>query len=82
MLRQLLAQVARDNDAVDRVRADGVGVIARLPRPTTSTEASGISGSTPRSSSASVCAAFSNCIVLAPQQRVEREGVVVANRFT
>ena len=82
MLRQLLAQVARDHDAIDRVRADGVG--RDRPVAETDNEHGGVRHQRQHAAqqlSERLRRVFKR-IVLAPQQRVEREGVVVANRFT
>ena len=82
MLRQLLAQVARDHDAVDRVRADGVG--RDRPVAETDNEHGGVRHQRQHAAQQRgerLRRVFKR-IVLTPQQRVEREGVVVADRFT
>ena len=82
MLRQLLAQVARDHDAVDRVRADGVG----RDRPVAETDNEYGSVRHQRQHAAQQLGErlrrVFKCVVLAPQQWVERKGVVVTNWFT
>ena len=82
MLRQLLTQVPRDHDAVDRIGADGVG------RDGPVAEADDEHGCVrhQRQHAAQQLGErlrrVFKCVVLAPQQRVEREGVVIANWFT
>ena len=82
MLRQLLAQMPRDHDAVDRVRADGVG----RDRPVAKADDEHRRVRHQRQHAAQQLGErlrrVFKCVVLAPQQRVERKGVVVTDWFT
>ena len=82
MLRQLRTQVPRDHNAVDRVGADGV----RRDGPVAEADDEHGCVRHQRQHAAQQLGErlrrVFKCVVLAPQQRVEREGVVIADRFT
>ena len=82
MLRELLAQVPRDHDAVDRVGADGVG----RDRPVAEADDEYGRAWHQRQHAAQQLGErlrrVLKCVVLTPQQWVERKGVVVTDWFT
>ena len=82
MLRQLRTQVARDEHALHRIRSDGV----RRDRPVAEPDDEHGRLRHQRQHTAQQFRERQRrvfkCVVLTPQQRVERKGVVVANWFT
>jgi len=82
MFRKLFAQVPRDHDAVNRIRADGVG----RDRPVAEADDEYGRARHQRQHAAQQLGErlrrVLKCVILAPQQRVERKGVVVTGWFT